>query len=129
MKIMTDYLSQANLTCPTHYLDKLIEKLAESTDKNYLNLRMNVGMNTQLNTPIFNLHSSSSLSVRHLRALLALARTCHFTHAAQSIALSQSAFSAVIQSLEQMVGAKLFVRNTRHVTLTAAGLTFECSAR
>jgi hypothetical protein len=39
---MTDCFSQANLTCPTHYLDKLIEKLAESTDKNYLNLRMKI---------------------------------------------------------------------------------------
>ena len=79
-------------------------------------------MDTQLNTRIFNSHSSSSLSVRHLRAFLALARTRHFTHAAQSIALSQSAFSAVIQSLEQVVGAKLFVRNTRNVTLTAAAV-------
>ena len=86
-------------------------------------------MDTQLNTRIFNSHSSSSLSVRHLRAFLALARTCHFTQAAQSIALSQSAFSAVIQSLEQVVGAKLFVRNTRNVTLTAAGSAFEGPAR
>jgi hypothetical protein len=32
VKIMNDYSSQAKLTCPTHYLDKLIEKLAEYTD-------------------------------------------------------------------------------------------------
>ena len=72
---------------------------------------------------------SSTISVRHLRAFLALVQSRHFTRAAQSIALSQSAFSAAIQTLEQAVGAQLFERHTRKVILTAAGEAFEGSAR
>jgi hypothetical protein len=33
MKIMNDHFSQAKLTCPTQYFDKMIEKLAECTDE------------------------------------------------------------------------------------------------
>jgi LysR family carnitine catabolism transcriptional activator len=69
------------------------------------------------------------LTARQLRAFLALAKTRHFTRAAQSIPLSQSAFSATIRSLEQAVGAPLFQRDTRNVTLTAEGLAFEGPAR
>lgn len=69
------------------------------------------------------------LSVRHLRAFLALAQTRHFTRAAQSIALSQPAFSAAIRALEDAVGARLFERDTRKVSLTAAGEAFEGPAR
>jgi LysR family transcriptional regulator, carnitine catabolism transcriptional activator len=72
---------------------------------------------------------NSNVSVRHLRAFLALVQTQHFTRAAQSIALSQSAFSAAIRALEQAMGATLFERDTRKVALTAAGEAFEGPAR
>jgi DNA-binding transcriptional LysR family regulator len=63
-----------------------------------------------------------------LRAFLALAQHRNFTRAAQACHLSQSAFSALIQGLEQDAGARLFDRNTRRVEITAEGRLFEQSA-
>jgi len=53
----------------------------------------------------------------------------NFTRAAERVHLSQSAFSAVIQGVEQSLGARLFERNTRNVTLTPEGRLLEDSAR
>ena len=69
-----------------------------------------------------------NLSTRHLRAFLALAQQRNFTRAAATCHLSQSAFSALIQSLEEDAGARLFDRHTRRVELTAEGRLFEQSA-
>lgn len=69
-----------------------------------------------------------NLSVKHLRAFLALAEQRNFTRAAQTCCLSQSAFSALIQGLEEDAGARLFDRNTRRVELTAEGQLFKQSA-
>lgn len=69
-----------------------------------------------------------NLSVKHLRAFLALARHRNFTRAAETCHLSQSAFSALIQGLEDDAGARFFDRNTRRVELTAEGRLFEQSA-
>lgn len=69
-----------------------------------------------------------NLSVKHLRAFLALARLRNFTRAAEACHLSQSAFSALIQGLEEDAGARFFDRNTRRVELTAEGRLFELSA-
>lgn len=69
-----------------------------------------------------------NLSVKHLRAFLALARLRNFTRAAEACHLSQSAFSALIQGLEEDAGARFFDRNTRRVELTAEGSLFEQSA-
>lgn len=70
-----------------------------------------------------------NLSTRQLRAFLTLAELRNFTRAADRFHLSQPAFSAMIRSLEQAVGAKLFHRDTRNVELTAEGRVFEDSAR
>lgn len=72
---------------------------------------------------------SPDLSTRQLRAFLALAGQCNFTRAAQTCHLSQPAFSALIRSLEDAVGARLFDRDTRSVRLTPEGRLFETSAR
>jgi len=69
------------------------------------------------------------LSTRALRAFLALAELRNFTRAAQASHLSQPAFSALIRSLEDAVGTRLFDRNTRSVQLTPEGRLFEPSAR
>lgn len=55
------------------------------------------------------------------RALEAVARNLNFRAAAQELALTQSAVSRQIQSLEEEVGVALFVRHTRAVELTQAG--------
>lgn len=69
------------------------------------------------------------LSTRQLKAFVALADERHFTRAARRCHLTQPAFSAVIRSLEQGLGVRLFDRSTRSVDLTAEGRLFEASAR
>ncbi|MGB6102554.1 MAG: LysR family transcriptional regulator [Pusillimonas sp.] len=70
-----------------------------------------------------------NLSTRQLRAFLALAELKNFTRAASRMNLSQSAFSSLIRSLEEVVGAKLFIRDTRKTEITEAGIKFEKAAR
>jgi DNA-binding transcriptional LysR family regulator len=62
-----------------------------------------------------------NVTLRQLRAFLALARTGSFTLAAQSLYITQSALSGLIKELEQGVGARLVDRSTRRVHLTAIG--------
>lgn len=68
--------------------------------------------------------SETNLSTRDLRAFLALSHTCNFGQAAAQLHLTQSALSALIARLEAQVGARLFERTTRSVSLTAAGQAF-----
>jgi LysR family transcriptional regulator, carnitine catabolism transcriptional activator len=70
-----------------------------------------------------------NVSTRQLRAFLALVEARNFTRAATASHLSQPAFSALIRQLEEMLGVKLFDRNTRHVALTAEGRAFRLSAQ
>ncbi len=71
-------------------------------------------------------HSQTHLRTRpisagHLRAFEAVARHLNFRAAAEEMALTQSAVSRQIQSLEEEVGVGLFLRHTRAVELTGAG--------
>jgi LysR family transcriptional regulator, glycine cleavage system transcriptional activator len=61
------------------------------------------------------------LSAGHLRAFEAVARNLNFRAAAEELALTQSAVSRQIQSLEDEIGVTLFLRHTRAVELTGAG--------
>ena len=70
-----------------------------------------------------------NVSTRQLRAFLALAEQRNFTRAASLSHLSQPAFSALIRTLEESLGLRLFDRSTRHVELTVEGREFEISAR
>ena len=70
-----------------------------------------------------------NLSSRDLKAIVALAEERSFTRAAERVHLSQPAFSALIQGLEDALGARLFDRTTRNVVPTAEGRLFEESAR
>jgi LysR family carnitine catabolism transcriptional activator len=72
---------------------------------------------------------SPNISVRLLYAFVALVDLKHFTRAAERCHSSQSAFSVMIQKLETAVGAKLFERDTRKVTLTPEGVLFAEVAR
>ncbi|MEV5242403.1 LysR family transcriptional regulator [Streptomyces cinnamoneus] len=58
---------------------------------------------------------------RLLRAFAAVAEELHFTRAATRLYVAQQALSRDIRRLEQRLGAELFVRTTRKVTLTAEG--------
>ena len=70
-----------------------------------------------------------NVSIRHMRAFVALAETRSFTRAAAACHLSQPAFSALVRQLEETVGARLFDRSTRHVQPSAEGREFEAAAR
>ncbi len=64
---------------------------------------------------------SRALSVGQLRAFEAVARHLNFRAASEQLALTQSAVSRQIQTLEDEIGVALFLRHTRAVELTAAG--------
>jgi LysR family glycine cleavage system transcriptional activator len=60
-------------------------------------------------------------SLENLRCFLAAARSLSFRVAARSVALTPAALSQRIRQLEDQVGARLFARTTRSVSLTRAG--------
>ncbi len=59
--------------------------------------------------------------LRYIRAFLKIAETRNFTRAASDLHVSQSALTVQVQQLEESLGVRLFDRNKRGVTLTAAG--------
>ncbi|MGW1954296.1 LysR family transcriptional regulator [Streptomyces sp. NPDC001920] len=61
------------------------------------------------------------LDPRLLRAFLAVAEELHFTRAAARLYVAQQALSRDVRRLERELGAELFVRTTRQVTLTPDG--------
>lgn len=63
----------------------------------------------------------SSLRVRHLDVLLAVAAEGSMQRAAQRVHLTQPAISKLVRELETMFGAPLFDRSKRGVTLTECG--------
>ncbi|MEU4036690.1 LysR family transcriptional regulator [Streptomyces collinus] len=63
----------------------------------------------------------ASLDPRLLHAFLAVAEELHFTRAAARLYVAQQALSRDVRRLERELGAELFLRTTRQVTLTADG--------
>ena len=67
------------------------------------------------------------MEVDHLRTIAVFARVARlrsFTAAADELGLSTATVSRQIAQLERKVGMQLFVRTTRHVSLTEIGETF-----
>lgn len=62
-----------------------------------------------------------NVTLRQLRAFVALARTGSFTLAAEALYITQSALSGLIKELEQTLGVRLVDRSTRRVHLTPIG--------
>lgn len=68
-----------------------------------------------------NARSRRPLSLANLRAFEAVARRLSFSDAADELFVTQSAISRQIKSLEDELGAPLFLRGTRHVETTQNG--------
>lgn len=64
---------------------------------------------------------SLDIHTRQLRYFMELAKCLNFTKAAMHLYIAQPALSQQIADLEKQLGVSLFVRNSRSVSLTAAG--------
>ena len=69
------------------------------------------------------------MEFRQLAHFVAVAEELHFTRAAARVHVVQSSLSASIHALEREMGTELFVRDSRHVTLTQAGRSLLPAAR
>jgi DNA-binding transcriptional LysR family regulator len=65
------------------------------------------------------------MDLRQLRYFLTLADELHFRKAAEKLFIVQPALTKQVQDLENELGVSLFERNTRKVTLSAAGIFFQ----
>ncbi|WP_434672337.1 LysR substrate-binding domain-containing protein [Pseudomonas sp. R1-15] len=61
------------------------------------------------------------MTLKQIRAFLAVAQSLSFAVAGERLHLSQSALSLTIKALEEGLGGRLFSRNTRNVALTPEG--------
>lgn len=62
-----------------------------------------------------------NVTLRQLRAFIAVAEAQHFTRAGDALNLSQSTVSTLVRELETNLGLRLFDRHTRMLRLTEAG--------
>ena len=69
------------------------------------------------------------VSLKHLRAVNAVANFGSFTAAAADLGMTQSAVSRLVIQTERQLGVSLFLRSTRNVILTAPGREFTASTR
>jgi DNA-binding transcriptional LysR family regulator len=72
---------------------------------------------------------AAGIDARLLRYFLVLAEELHFTRAAQRLDVSQPALSNQIKRLETHLGAVVFIRTTRGVSMSPAGVAFLPYAR
>jgi DNA-binding transcriptional LysR family regulator len=69
------------------------------------------------------------VTLRQLRAYVAVLETASFSEAAKAMHLSQAALSGLIKELENRVGVRLLDRTTRSVSSSAVGEAFEPMVR
>lgn len=64
---------------------------------------------------------NSRINLRMIRCFLVVAQELHFGKAAERLNLSQPPLSLQIKELEEILGFRLFIRDSRNVALTRAG--------
>ena len=69
------------------------------------------------------------IDIRRLQLFVAVAEELHFGRAAARVGMAQPPFSQQIRRLERELGVELLLRNSRRVSLTAAGEELLRSAR
>ncbi|MDR7300421.1 LysR family transcriptional regulator [Haloactinomyces albus] len=69
------------------------------------------------------------MEIRWVEAFIAVAEELHFGRAAERLHMGQSPLSQTVKKLERRLGATLFERSTRAVSLTSAGHAFLPHAR
>ncbi|MGD9162181.1 MAG: LysR family transcriptional regulator [Desulfobacteraceae bacterium] len=69
------------------------------------------------------------IEIKHLRMIQAIAGTKNLTKAAEKLFISQSALSQQLINIEDKIGANLFFRNGKNMTLTKVGQKLLDSAR
>ncbi len=73
--------------------------------------------------------TTNQIELRSLRYFMVLSETLHYRKAAEILYISQSALSQQIKQLEAVLGASLFDRTNRRVTLSSAGVLLVKEAR
>lgn len=69
------------------------------------------------------------MNIDSLKCFILVAESLSFARAAEAMYKSQPAVTKQINSLEEELGVTLFVRSTRHVELTPAGMSFYKDAK
>ena len=69
------------------------------------------------------------MELRQLRYFVEIAEQASFTRAAETLSIAQPALTAQIHKLEAELGAALFIRNKRGITLTEVGRATLAAAR
>jgi DNA-binding transcriptional LysR family regulator len=69
------------------------------------------------------------MDIQTLENFIKLSDTLHFTKASEQVFMAQPALSRQIKQLEESIGAELFKRNKRNVSLTKAGIYFKQAAQ
>lgn len=64
------------------------------------------------------------MNTEQLKCFILVAKNLNFARAAETLFITQPAVTKQINSLEKELGVKLFIRTTRHVELTQAGMIF-----
>lgn len=69
------------------------------------------------------------MNIDSLKCFILVAENLSFARAAEALYKTQPAVTKQINALEQEIGAALFIRSTRHVELTPAGMSFYKDAK
>lgn len=69
------------------------------------------------------------MNIDNLKCFILVAENLSFARAAEALYISQPAVTKQINALEQELGVTLFIRSTRHVELTPAGMSFYKDAK